>query len=695
MAQRAGQTHRSLTMRTSLVAWACGSGLAALTGLADVVINEVMYHPPNDRDELQFIELANTGPQPADVSGWSFSKGVKFTFPANTTLPPGGFAVICRDAATFAQAYPQVTPAGVFEGRLKHGGERIELSDAAGKVADTVKFTDRAPWPVSPDGTGASLERICLTATAEEPANWSASALPPVKQPAGTPGMTNSVFAANLPPIADSVTWSPATPGKPVTVTAKVRDADGIKSVQLRYRSLDRDPKVAEQTVELTRTTGTAHEGTFTGTIPAQPSGRLLRFVIEATDAGGNVRISPSANDLHPAYSTFVVANTNRASVPQLHLLTFGGRESRGNSLRYRMGGPSGPEAARGEAALLYLPTNGPAQTFDHIRLTPRQGGWKLRLAKDAPLNDATTWNVLYEGKPRWALSESLGYELFRRLGAPAPNTDYARVSYNGRPLGYHLMVEQANSSFLRRVGYDPDGNFYKLLWYGQGIVGQHEKKNNPATGHKDLLAAINGLNRTTGDAQWEFIQQNFNVPTFVNCYVGSMCIQNWDGFFNNYFTYHAPGKDGKWELIQWDLDKTWGDFDGASWDYDWYEMPLNYGANAPGQRGPRAQMGFGFGTWERPPGYFSGPLLANPQFRQRFLTRLNEAVNTVFTEKEFLPVIDALERRLEPEVRYRGQISQGDGDGAVAEFKANIESFRNQLKNRRKFIVNELKRAR
>jgi hypothetical protein len=103
--------------------------------------------------------------------------------------------------------------------------------------------------------------------------------------------------------------------------------------------------------------------------------------------------------------------------------------------------------------------------------------------------------------------------------------------------------------------------------------------------------------------------------------------------------------------------------------------------------------MNFGFGGWERPPGYFSGPLLANPEFRKQFLARLRVVLDTVFTEKDFLPAINALERRLEPEVRYRAQLTHADPSGPLAEFKGNIESFRGQLKNRRKFLLSELKR--
>ena len=58
------------------------------------------------------------------------------------------------------------------------------------------------------------------------------------------------------------------------------------------------------------------------------------------------------------------------------------------------------------------------------------------------------------------------------------------------------------------------------------------------------------------------------------------MCIQNWDGFFNNYFLYHDAAGTGKWEMYPWDEDKTWGDYDGGSENYDWYTMPLTYGMN-------------------------------------------------------------------------------------------------------------------
>src|SRR5258706_10999097 len=147
--------------------------------------------------------------------------------------------------------------------------------------------------------------------------------------------------------------------------------------------------------------------------------------------------------------------------------------------------------------------------------------------------------NIIAEGPARWLMSETLSYVLYRMAGVPAPLTEHLRLTMDGRLLGSHLLVEQPNKTFLARNGRDDSGNLYKLIWYEQGLIRQHEKKTNPTTGHADLVQLMDGLRRTSGAEQWAFIQANFNVPECINYYAVNMCIQNWDGFFNNYFVYH------------------------------------------------------------------------------------------------------------------------------------------------------------
>ena len=142
------------------------------TANARVVINEIFYHAPNDVDDLEYVELFNDGAQPVDLTGWAFTKGIKFRFAAGTRIDARGFLVLCRDSARFKEFYGDVPIAGVFTQHLKKSGKHLQLSDGSGKIVDSVKYQDSAPWPVSPDGHSASLERICPDVSGENVANW-------------------------------------------------------------------------------------------------------------------------------------------------------------------------------------------------------------------------------------------------------------------------------------------------------------------------------------------------------------------------------------------------------------------------------------------------------------------------------------------------------------------------------------------
>lgn len=101
---------------------------AACADDSDVVLNEVMYHAPFDLDDLQYIELFNRGDSTVELSKWSFTKGIRFTFPAKTQLKPGGYLVVCRKASIFSANYGgNISAIGDFSGKLSHQGESFCL----------------------------------------------------------------------------------------------------------------------------------------------------------------------------------------------------------------------------------------------------------------------------------------------------------------------------------------------------------------------------------------------------------------------------------------------------------------------------------------------------------------------------------------------------------------------------------------
>lgn len=135
---------------------------------AAIVITEIHYHPLDavvagitvSGDLCEFIEIKNTGTQAVDLSGYSFSKGLTYTFPGGVTLAPDSFFVLASDQATFQTRYG-FKPHGQFtEGNLKNSGEDITLTDASGNKIDNVTYKDVSPWPVEPDGAGNSLVAV-------------------------------------------------------------------------------------------------------------------------------------------------------------------------------------------------------------------------------------------------------------------------------------------------------------------------------------------------------------------------------------------------------------------------------------------------------------------------------------------------------------------------------------------------------
>jgi len=145
-----------------------------------LALTELMYHPPLlgaiDGDEFEFIELKNAGTNTLNLSGLNFS-GIGFTFTNGTTLAPGEFIVLVRNAATFEFKYPGVTYLGQYTGSLNNGGENIALRHALGGGIFSVTYDDIAPWPVTPDGFGFSLVPVQpgLTQAPDDGAKWRAS----------------------------------------------------------------------------------------------------------------------------------------------------------------------------------------------------------------------------------------------------------------------------------------------------------------------------------------------------------------------------------------------------------------------------------------------------------------------------------------------------------------------------------------
>ncbi len=157
---------------------ASGSSLCASDAV--VTFNELQYHPPDGPAE--WIELHNQFSIRIELSGWRLSGGIDFVFPSGTVIEPKGFLVVAGEG----EAGLPAGSLGPFSGRLDNAGETIRLRDLNDRVMDELSYGDTDPWPVVPDGSGATLSKRGPDFPTHRPESWTWSSAA-----GGTPGSAN------------------------------------------------------------------------------------------------------------------------------------------------------------------------------------------------------------------------------------------------------------------------------------------------------------------------------------------------------------------------------------------------------------------------------------------------------------------------------------------------------------------------
>ena len=149
-----------------------------------LVFNEIHYHPADEVNDTEWLELRSLMGVDVDISGWAIDRGVDFTFPEGTVVPGRGFLIIASDPANASLAGKSAM--GPFAGQLSNSGEELRLVNNNGRIMDRISYGDDNDWPVGADGTGATLTKRFEGSAQGNPSSWVAS-------PAlgGTPGAVN------------------------------------------------------------------------------------------------------------------------------------------------------------------------------------------------------------------------------------------------------------------------------------------------------------------------------------------------------------------------------------------------------------------------------------------------------------------------------------------------------------------------
>lgn len=307
-------------------------GLPAMQ--AQVVVSEIHYHPVEEpafdnttnytpeldlsEDVHEFLEIQNTAGAAVDLTGWTLSGAVDFTFPAGTTIPVGGYKVVARNVSRLQTVYSISGVLGPYEGNLSNSSDTVRLRNASGATVDAVSYSSKFPWPMSADALGAqdrftglssasyqymgrSLQRVSATANSNDPANWLASPL----VPGPSPGTPQAVTRAVPQPVVVSQSRVQATDsaalilaGNAVTVSCSFSSTASLSAVQLEWFVDDINSTTEPRTITAMTDLG---GGTYTASIPGQSARSIIRYRFLANRGGGSEVVSPRADD--PAIS--------------------------------------------------------------------------------------------------------------------------------------------------------------------------------------------------------------------------------------------------------------------------------------------------------------------------------------------------------------------------------------------------------
>ncbi len=216
-------------------------------------ITELMYNP-SGAGGVEFVELRNIGGSAIDLNGAYFDQGDPFSNAAGDgpftfgaiVLQPGQYCVVTNNTAGFTAQYGTgALIAGQYSGSLNNDGEHIVLRDSDGNAVHDFNYSDLAPWPLTADGFGPSIEALTSTlALYGTGTNWRAS-----QETGGSPGYLGFATDTDGDGTPDSVELAFGSNPNSATSTPQpptaARDA-GTGAVTITWNSLNGKPYLVE-----------------------------------------------------------------------------------------------------------------------------------------------------------------------------------------------------------------------------------------------------------------------------------------------------------------------------------------------------------------------------------------------------------------------------------------------------------------
>lgn len=170
-------------------------GVAYTPCLENPLVYEINYNSADTADAGDWFEIYNSDISEWDLSGWTVKdkNGNAFVLPAGTLIAADSFLVIYQDDVLFTSRFPEtmnkVGPSGFG---LSSEDDIISIYDAGGIIYQSVAYDSAAPYPLSANGGGYTLQLSDITLNLNDGDSWMEAC------PEGSPG-TDYYFPCVVP----------------------------------------------------------------------------------------------------------------------------------------------------------------------------------------------------------------------------------------------------------------------------------------------------------------------------------------------------------------------------------------------------------------------------------------------------------------------------------------------------------------
>ena len=239
----------------------------------------------------------------------------------------------------------------------------------------------------------------------------------------------------------------------------------------------------------------------------------------------------------------------------------------------------------------------------------------------------------------------------------------------NGEYFGVYELREKANEGYFA-TNYGNDKDSLDLLsisfFYGASILRTVKGSDSSFYSMKDLITTYD----PTANDYFSVCNKKLDLYNFTDYLVGENWFANYDWIYNNMKLARTRSTDNKWRFFLQDMELGlggWSDFNANLFDY--------------------------FRTQNQPNPFwdiFNG-LNQNSQFKNYFVNRYADLMNTTFQPDYYSPIVESMYQQLLPDLPKHFEKWTGDVAGGMSNYQNIRNNMLYQFSNRNQVVRSQI----